>query len=103
MQALSSIHSFFAEFPSQAQLQALKLSVRLETSIAPSDFLSDILEGERWLESAAGNVSPRYPLLSLNGIDHVTNIKAEEAPSALWYFFAATRLQKWYCERFWFF
>lgn len=56
-QGLSSIHSSSAEFPSQAQLQALKLSVRWETSIAPNDFLSDMLEGERWLVSAAANVS----------------------------------------------
>lgn len=93
-QGLSSIHSSSAEFPSQAQLQALKLSVRWETSIAPNDFLSDMLEGERWLVSAAANAEEAPSALLLAHAALLSVRKQMRRRAALWYFFAATKLQK---------
>jgi hypothetical protein len=44
------------ELPSHAQLRALLYAVRWESTILSNDFLSNVLEGERWLVLAAGNV-----------------------------------------------
>lgn len=46
------------EVAAQLQMQALRVAVRWETGIAPADFASDVLQGERWLMWASGNVRP---------------------------------------------
>jgi trafficking protein particle complex subunit 8 len=58
--ALASIYPPSPELPAHAQLRGLIYAVRWETGIASSEFLGSILEGERWLVWAAGNV--RYIL-----------------------------------------
>ena len=54
--ALNTIRASSMELPSHAQLRALLYAVRWESAIRSSDFLSIVLEGERWLVLAAGNV-----------------------------------------------
>jgi hypothetical protein len=54
--ALSTIYPQNAELHSHAQLRALLYALRWESTLAIGDFLSDTLEGERWLVWAAGNV-----------------------------------------------
>jgi hypothetical protein len=54
--ALAGIHPPSPELPAHAQLRGLIYAVRWEMGIASSEFLSSVLEGERWLVWAAGNV-----------------------------------------------
>ena len=54
--ALSSIAPPASEPSACAQLQALLYAVRWDIGITSEDFLGNILEGERWLVWAAGNV-----------------------------------------------
>lgn len=54
--ALANIYPPSPELSAHAQLRGLIYAVRWETGIASSEFLSSILEGERWLVWAAGNV-----------------------------------------------
>jgi hypothetical protein len=63
--ALNTIHPQSAELPSHAQLRALLYAVRWESTLTIGDFLSDTLEGERWLVWAAGNVR-LSPFVSLD-------------------------------------
>jgi trafficking protein particle complex subunit 8 len=65
--ALASIHPPSPELPAHAQLRALIYAVRWEISIASSEFLSSVLEGEHWLVWAAANV--RLVSLSLVLLD----------------------------------
>lgn len=58
--ALTSIHSNSMEVYPHAQVRALLCAVRWEAGISSQDFISDILEGERWLVWAAGNVRDHF-------------------------------------------
>lgn len=111
MNALSNLYLQTPEPPPHAQLRALIQAVRWEAGISNLDFISNSLEGERWLVWAAGNVC----FLDFRGFLFIdTCLKAEEAPSALllahaallssrkktkrraalWYLAAANRLEK---------
>lgn len=56
MNALSNLYLQTPEPSPHAQLRALIHAVRWEAGISNLDFISNSLEGERWLVWAAGNV-----------------------------------------------
>ncbi|KAG6381059.1 ER-golgi trafficking TRAPP I complex 85 kDa subunit-domain-containing protein [Boletus reticuloceps] len=102
--ALSAVYPLGSDVSPQAQVQALKCAVRWEAGISTDDFLADPLEGERWLVWAAGNngtdwdsdiegrgttsgVAPRSSSISERS-------KNSKRRAALWYLFAANRLEK---------
>ncbi|KAF9475629.1 hypothetical protein BDN70DRAFT_883515 [Pholiota conissans] len=92
--AISSIYSFTSDLPPHAQLRGLSYAVRWEAGIAPSDFVSPMLEGERWLVWAASNAE-EAPLALL--LAHAALLSAKKGAwrrAALWYVLAATRLEK---------
>lgn len=103
-----------ADLPPHAQIRALLYAVRWEAGIPTSDFLSNEVEGERWLVWAASNVCATFVLICDTVNANLVQIQSEEAPSALllaqaallsskkhawrraalWYASAATRLEK---------
>ncbi|KAI6047762.1 ER-golgi trafficking TRAPP I complex 85 kDa subunit-domain-containing protein [Pisolithus marmoratus] len=93
-QSLSAIFPSTLELPTHAQLQALKYAVRWETSLSPNDFLSNTLEGERWLVWAAGNSEEAPSALLLAHAALLSVRKQAKRRAALWYFFSASKMQK---------
>ncbi|KAG0696032.1 ER-golgi trafficking TRAPP I complex 85 kDa subunit-domain-containing protein [Suillus ampliporus] len=92
--ALNIIHPQSAELPSHAQLRALLYAMRWESTLTISDFLSNTLEGERWLVWAAGNAEEPPAALLLAHAAFLSVRKNARRRAALWYFFAANRLEK---------
>ncbi|KIK38971.1 hypothetical protein CY34DRAFT_67413, partial [Suillus luteus UH-Slu-Lm8-n1] len=96
--ALNTIHPQSAALPSHAQLCALLYAVRWESTLTIGDFLSDTLEGERWLVWVAGIAEePPAALLLAHTFSGSALLSVRKNPrwrAALWYFFAANRLEK---------
>ncbi|KJA29295.1 hypothetical protein HYPSUDRAFT_176107 [Hypholoma sublateritium FD-334 SS-4] len=92
--ALSSIYQNMADLPPHAQLRALSHAVRWECGIASQDFLSNMLEGERWLVWAASNSEEAPSALLLAQAALLSVKKRAWRRAALWYVLAANRLEK---------
>ncbi|KAH0838197.1 ER-golgi trafficking TRAPP I complex 85 kDa subunit-domain-containing protein [Lanmaoa asiatica] len=92
--ALSTVYPPGSDMSPQAQVQALKCAVRWEAGISTSDFLGDTLEGERWLVWAAGNAEEPPAVLLLAHAAFLSAQKNAKRRAALWYLFAANRLEK---------
>lgn len=54
--AISTLLNANSEHSASALVRCLTYAVRWELGISIGDFLSDVMEGERWLIWAAGNV-----------------------------------------------
>jgi trafficking protein particle complex subunit 8 len=86
--ALSTIVSPGAEITPAVSLAALSFAVRWETGINARDFLSNILEGDRWLVWATSSVGENR-LTSIAIIELILTDQADEPPFALMYAQAA--------------
>ena len=56
MNAVSGLFAGNTEPPASVQVRCLAYAARWSLGIGSNDFLSDVMEGDRWLAWAAGNV-----------------------------------------------
>ncbi|OCH95835.1 hypothetical protein OBBRIDRAFT_767184 [Obba rivulosa] len=82
------------EAPANVQLRALVYAVRWDIGIDKRDFLSPILEGERWLVQAAGSAEEPPSALLLAHAAFLSEKAGSRRRSALWYLFSADRLER---------
>lgn len=92
--ALNTLHLPSPDPPAHAQFHALTYAVRWTIGINPQDFLSNTLEGERWLVSTAGSAEEPHAALLLGHAALLSTMKRAKRRAALWYLFAANRLEK---------
>ncbi|EIN14080.1 hypothetical protein PUNSTDRAFT_59603 [Punctularia strigosozonata HHB-11173 SS5] len=96
--AISSLHPLMtsgaSDLPPQILVKALKYAVRWDIAISQQDFLSDVLEGDRWLVWAAVNVEEVPPALLLGHAALLSARRRARRRAALWYYLAANRLEK---------
>ncbi|CAL1695522.1 unnamed protein product [Somion occarium] len=92
--AINALHTQLADVPAQAQLRALVYAVRWDIGIDYVDFLSPILEGDRWLVHAAGNAEETPTALLLAHAAFLSEKRKAQRRAALWYLFAADKLEK---------
>ncbi|PPQ67072.1 hypothetical protein CVT25_005673 [Psilocybe cyanescens] len=92
--SLAATHPNMSDLPPHAQIRVLSYAVRWEAGISTTDFVSNMLEGERWLVWAASNGEEAPSALLLAQAALLSTKKNARRRAALWYVAAATRLEK---------
>ncbi|KAL1748561.1 ER-golgi trafficking TRAPP I complex 85 kDa subunit-domain-containing protein [Schizophyllum fasciatum] len=95
--ALTSAPHPPSEVPAHVQVKSLVYAVRWAMGISPADFLSEELEGERWLTWASGDAEEAPSSLLLAHAAHLSAFRKRDPKlrrAGLWYVSAAKRLEK---------
>ncbi|KZT30693.1 hypothetical protein NEOLEDRAFT_1126297 [Neolentinus lepideus HHB14362 ss-1] len=92
--ALNTLHPPSPDPPANVQVRALIYAVRWTIGVNLQDYLSSALEGERWLVSSAGSAEEPHSALLLAHAALLSAMKRAKRRAALWYLFAANRLEK---------